>query len=128
MWNSWKIELWRWQWCWWHRYVGDFMMVTVYRCWWQNHNACDFFRYIGDFLNVLNRSPTSQTCHQHILSPISVTNIDITQISSKLSVCNIHSFVNGKFNSLIHYSRMKVNMFDWVWLVYEWCRSPNKVE
>ena len=28
--------------------------------------------------NILNRSPTSQTCHQHILSPTSVTNIDVT--------------------------------------------------
>ena len=37
-----------------------------------------FFRYVGDFLNVLNRSPTSQTCHQHIWSPTSVTNIDVT--------------------------------------------------
>ena len=35
----------RWQWCWWHRYVG---------------------------------SPTSQTFHQHIWSPTSVTNIDVT--------------------------------------------------
>ena len=38
----------------------------------------DFFRYAGDFLNVLNRSPTSQTCHQHIWSPTSVINIDVT--------------------------------------------------
>ena len=27
----------------------------------------------------LNRSPTSQTCHQQIWSPTSVTNIDVTQ-------------------------------------------------
>ena len=68
----------RWQRCWWHRYVGDFMMMTDFRCWWQNHYIGDFFRYVGDFLNVLNRSPTSQTCHQHIWSPTSVTNIDLT--------------------------------------------------
>jgi len=37
-----------------------------------------FFRYDGDFLNVLNRSPTSQTCHQHIWPPTSVSNIDVT--------------------------------------------------
>ena len=42
------------QWCWWHRYVGDFMMVTDLRCWWQNHYVGDFFRYVG----VLNRSPS----------------------------------------------------------------------
>ena len=44
--------------------VGDnvmlvFMMVTDSRCWWQNHDVGDFFRYVGDFFNVLNRSPTS---------------------------------------------------------------------
>ena len=64
----------RWQWCWWHRYVGDFMMVTGLRCWLQNH-------YVGDFPNVLNRSPTTKTCHQHLWSPTSVTNIDVTGFS-----------------------------------------------
>ena len=55
----------RWQWCWWHRYVGDFMMVTDFRCWWQNHYVGDFFRYVSNFLNVSNRSPTSWIDHQH---------------------------------------------------------------
>ena len=50
------------------------MMVTDLRCWWQNHYVGEFFRYVGDFLNVLNRSPTSQICHQYIWSPTSVTN------------------------------------------------------
>ena len=36
----------------------------------------DFFQYVGDFLNVLNRSPTSQSCHQYILPPTS-TYIDV---------------------------------------------------
>ena len=58
--------------------VGDFMMVTGLRCWWQNHYVGDLFRYVGDFLNALNRSSTSQTCHQHIWSPTSVTRIDVT--------------------------------------------------
>ena len=39
--------------------VGDFMMVTDFRFWSQNHYVCDFFRYVGDFLNILNRSPIS---------------------------------------------------------------------
>ena len=60
-----NLAVW-WQWCWWHRYVGDFMMVTDFRCWWQNHYVSDFFRYVGDFLNVLNRSPTSWIGHQHL--------------------------------------------------------------
>ena len=58
------------------------MMVTDLRCWWQNHYVRDFVRYVGDFLNVSNRSPTSQTCHQHIWSPTSVTNIDVTIIQN----------------------------------------------
>ena len=37
--------------------------------------------YVGDFFNVLNRSPTSQTYYQHISSLISVTNIDVTTMS-----------------------------------------------
>ena len=42
------------------------MMVTDFRCWWQNHYVGDFFRYVGDFLNVLNRSPISWIGHQHL--------------------------------------------------------------
>ena len=44
------------------------MMVTDLRCWWQNHYVGDFFRYVCDFLNVLNRSPTHLVFnirHQH---------------------------------------------------------------
>ena len=42
------------------------MMVTVFRCWWQNHYVGDFFPYVGDFLNVLNWSPTSWIGHQNL--------------------------------------------------------------
>ena len=62
--NVFHIQYW-WQWCWWHRYVGGFMMVTGFRCWWQNHYVGDFFRYVGDFTNV-NRSPTFWIGHQHL--------------------------------------------------------------
>ena len=48
---------------------GDIvMLVTDLRCWWHNQYVGDFFRYVGDFLNVLNRSPThlvSNIRHQH---------------------------------------------------------------
>ena len=37
-------------------------------CWW-------FYQRIKSVTNILNRSPTSQTCHQGIWSPTSVTNI-----------------------------------------------------
>ena len=40
--------------------VGDIVMLaTDLRCWWQNNYVVDFFRYVGDFVNVFNRSPTS---------------------------------------------------------------------
>ena len=57
--------------------VGDFMMVTDLRCWWRNHFVGDFFRYVGDFFNISNRSPISQICHQDIWSPTCVTNINV---------------------------------------------------
>ena len=54
----------------WWLYDGDrFKMLATVSLSWQ------FFRYDGGFVNVLNRSPTSQTCRQHIASPTSFTNI-----------------------------------------------------
>ena len=41
------------------------MLAIFSLCWW--------------FFNVLNRSPTSWTFHEHILSPTSVTNIYVTE-------------------------------------------------
>ena len=58
--------------CWW-LYDGDWYQILVAEslCWW-------FSRCIKSVINILNRSPTSQTCHQNIWSPTSVTNIDVT--------------------------------------------------
>ena len=41
--------------------IGDRweMLMVESLCWRR-------FRYVGDFSNVLNRSPTFQTCHQDI--------------------------------------------------------------
>ena len=33
--------------------------------------------YYVDFFNVINRSPTSKSCHEHISSPTSVANINV---------------------------------------------------
>ena len=83
--------------------VGDIvMMVTDFRCWWQNHYVGDFVRYVGDFFNALNRSPTSQTCHHHIWSPTSVTNIDVTeQMTYLIVVWDFHLFHKAMFQILI---------------------------
>ena len=64
----------RWQWCWWHRYFGGtiimlatfFVMLVIHQC-------------TKSIANILNRWPTSQTCHQHTWSRTSVTNINATR-------------------------------------------------
>ena len=62
--------------CWW-LYDGDRfeMLVTESLCWW-------FSQCFKSVTNILDRSPISQTCHQHIWSPTSVTNIDVTHGST----------------------------------------------
>ena len=40
------------------------VMLMTSLCWWLY--VGDFFRYGGDFFNVLNRSPTSWIGHQHL--------------------------------------------------------------
>ena len=62
--------------------VGDIFMLATSFCWWlydddwfQTLTISCWCKNLGDLLKELNRSPTSQTCHQHIWSPRSVTNI-----------------------------------------------------
>ena len=75
------------------------MIVTDLRCWWQNHYVGDFFRCwwfsqcIKSVTNILNRSPTSQTCHQHIWSPTSVANIDVSHQNIRMLEPNLISAV-----------------------------------
>ena len=95
--------------CWNHGHidVGDGclrpnMLATTLRYWWRFQpfchqnlltlasvtiNVADFFVMMVIFqcfklvTNILDRSTISQTCHQHIWSQTSVTNIDVTKIS-----------------------------------------------
>ena len=55
------------------------MMVTDFRCWWQNHYVGDFFRYVGDFLYLL-------IGHQHLKL---VTNTFISNIRHQHR-CNLN--------------------------------------
>ena len=71
--------------------IGDFMLVINYGCWWQNFDIGDILWMLSDanvtFVMLKDRGywrrkkpklwQTSQGCRQHILSPTSVTNIDI---------------------------------------------------
>ena len=61
--------------CWW-LYDGDrFEMLVAESLCWRLFSLCWWFsRFIKWVTNILNRSPTSQTCNQHIWSPTSVTN------------------------------------------------------
>ena len=67
----------RWQWCWWHRYVGDFMMVTELRCWWQNHYVGDFFCYVDNFSMYY-------IGHQHPESVTNISKLSSTHLVSKI--------------------------------------------
>ena len=67
------------QWCWWHYDDDWFQMLLAESSCWRLFSLCWWFsQCIKSVTNILNRSPTSQICHQHIWSPISVTNIDAT--------------------------------------------------
>ena len=65
--------------CWW-LYDGDwFQMLVAESLCWRLFSLCwRFSQCIKSVTNILNRSPISQTCHQHILPQTSVTNIDVT--------------------------------------------------
>ena len=66
------------------RDVGGFMMVQVWRWWWQNHYVGDFFwiwRWVSMkklVINISNRSPTAQTCRRLKLYLTLVSNIDVS--------------------------------------------------
>ena len=83
-----------WQWCWWHRYLGDIIMLMT--LWWW------LISDVGDFLNVLNCSPTSQTSNQYIWSLTSVTNIDVIHSyrvpRGRHDVSNKFKAITGTFN------------------------------
>ena len=101
-----------WQWCWWHRYVGDIvMLMTLW--WWLISDvggriimlatffvmSVTFFvmsvfsQRIKSVTNILNRSLTSKTCHQHICSPTSVTNIVVTIRSTRFFVKRMNEII-----------------------------------
>ena len=68
--------------CWW-LYDGDwFQMLVAESLCWRFFSSCWWFsQCVKSVTNILNRSLTSQTCHQHIWSPTSVTIIDLTDLS-----------------------------------------------
>ena len=88
-WNRKLFGLIWWHWCWWHRDVGDLELVTILGFWWKNFDLSEIFwmlvpdAYVKDswcwWPKWLKPSPISSIGHQHIPSPSSVINIDVTQ-------------------------------------------------
>ena len=68
--------------CWW-LYDGDWfeMLVAESLCW-RLFSVCWWFsQCIKSVTNILNRSPISYSFQQHIWSPTSVSNIDVTSFT-----------------------------------------------
>ena len=63
--------------CWGQSYIGYFMMVADFRCCWQNHYVADFFRYVGDFLKILNGN-------QHRVSITNISNLSPLHLVSNI--------------------------------------------
>ena len=81
------------------------MLVTESLCW----------RFVQCNINLFNRSPTSHTCCQHISSPTSITNIDVTMDSLLLNLL--------QYMSLFVYLLVQVwiYMFDFCWYIRKPC-------
>ena len=84
-----------------------FEMVTDLRCWWQNHYVGDFFRYVGQFLNVLNRSSISWIGHQHLKLFVNTFGLKYPSPKSMLSL----------FLGCEHYLRIILKIFVYRWTV-----------
>ena len=112
-------------------------------CWWLNDDdSFEIFKnrqfdrlafwYNGDFFNVKNQPPTFQTvtvvlvtswfssysCHLHISSPISVTNIDVSQSSIFHWISNLHydqkeNNLNFKISNTV-WMQLTVRLLLWI--------------
>ena len=126
-------------WCWWQLLPwssridnGDFMMMTDLR-YLKIGNSIDWlFDTIVTFFNVKNQPPTFQTvtvvlvtswfssysCHLHISSPISVTNIDVSQSSIFHWISNLHydqkeNNLNFKISNTV-WMQLTVRLLLWI--------------
>ena len=79
------------------------MLLAEPLCW----RICSLFWWFSQCIksvtNILNRSPTSQTGHQHNWSPTSVTDIDVTERMDRMIWC----IWNVKY--IIYISYIKLN-------------------
>ena len=90
------------------------MLVAESLCWRLFSLGWWFSQCIKSITNILNRSPTSQTCHQRIWSPTSVTNIDVTcwnyKIIDSAYVLSIQLDLRGPIQIFIYSER-----WQWCW-------------
>ena len=81
-----------------------------------------FFRYVGDFLYVLNRSPTFWIGHQHLKL---VTNrFNLTRLYTHLCVSLVH--FNFSHSNIILFLIVKIQVFFSFFLV--WLQSDHVVK
>jgi len=81
--------------CWWP-YDGDRFKVLIAESFWR----WLFIVRLMTFCNIKDRSPPSQTCHQ-LISPSSVTNINITSLSESRSFMSEIPASRQKFHDFL---------------------------
>ena len=99
------------------------MLATFPLCWW-------FSRSIT---SILNRSPNSQTCHQHIWSPTYLTNIDVTGgiwvrgFTSYFELNIVHDWIEFLSKPTMEY-QMVIRVFFQPWAAVHCFLTYNKMQ
>ena len=89
-------SLYRLQWSWWRGFVGDFMMVTVFRCWCQSHCVGDCFTQYDD--NNMNNVTITD---EHLYNIYTFLHFKRMEISKRLSMKQPVSLVREFMISII---------------------------
>ena len=111
----------RWQWYWWLYDENWFQMLVAQSLCWRLISLCWWFSQgIKSVTNILNRSPTSQTCHHHFWSPTSVTNIDLTDSESliEISILTTKNLHKKKLGESVPSQHCWHNHFWWKYTVF----------
>ena len=76
-----------------------------------------FSQCIKSVINILNRSPTSQTCHQHIRSSTSVTNIDVTycMVHTSEFLVKIVCIILSVYSILLQFAAKGTRWIRYIW-------------
>ena len=75
----------------------SFVMLVIFQC-------------IKSVTINLSRSSTSQTCHQHICSPTSVTNIDVSDFSITVGSLGVNTVRFRKINECVFFNSVNMEL------------------